>query len=239
MDIRITGLSGLPEVGRGDDLAALIRERATPDADTIVVVAQKIVSKAEGAEVDLRGVQPSELARSWAECWNKDARLVEVVLRQSRRIVKMERGVLIAETHHGFVAANAGVDQSNVPGDHRVTILPADPDASARRLRAQLGCGAVIISDTFGRPWREGLVNVAIGVSGMEAMEDWRGRQDYAGKRLQGTTIALADEIAAASGLVMRKDAGVPVALVSGVEWTRGEGSSRTLLRDPAHDLFR
>jgi coenzyme F420-0:L-glutamate ligase/coenzyme F420-1:gamma-L-glutamate ligase len=239
MDIRITGLSGLPEVGRGDDLAALIRERATPDADTIVVVAQKIVSKAEGAEVDLRGVQPSELARSWAECWNKDARLVEVVLRQSRRIVKMERGVLIAETHHGFVAANAGVDQSNVPGDHRVTILPADPDASARRLRAQLGCGAVIISDTFGRPWREGLVNVAIGVSGMEAMEDWRGRQDYAGKRLQGTTIALADEIAAASGLVMRKDAGVPVALVSGVEWTRAEGSSRTLLRDPADDLFR
>jgi coenzyme F420-0:L-glutamate ligase / coenzyme F420-1:gamma-L-glutamate ligase len=239
MDIRVTGLSGLPEVRRGDDLAALIRERASPDAGTIVVVAQKIVSKAEGAEIDLREVEPSQLARSWAERWNKDARLIEVVLRQSSRIVKMERGVLIAETHHGFVAANAGVDQSNVPGEHRVTLLPADPDASACRLRVRLGCGAVIISDTFGRPWREGLVNVAIGVSGLDAIEDWRGRLDYSGKRLQGTVIALADEIAAAAGLVMRKDAGVPVALVSGVAWIGAEGSSRALLRDPAHDLFR
>src|SRR5581483_11186075 len=132
-----------------------------------------------------------------------------------------------------------GVDQSNVPGEDRVTLLPADPDASASRLRAQLGCGAVIVSDTFGRPWREGLVNVAIGVSGTEALEDWRGREDYTGKLLQGTVIAVADEIAAAAGLVMRKADGVPVALVSGFEWQRAEGSARALLRDPARDLFR
>jgi coenzyme F420-0:L-glutamate ligase/coenzyme F420-1:gamma-L-glutamate ligase len=244
MGIGIIGLRGIPEIRRGDDLAALIRERAAaeghvPASSTIVVVAQKIVSKAEGAEVDLRDIEPSEMARSWATEWRKDARLIEVVLRQSRRIVKMERGVLIAETHHGFVAANAGVDQSNVPGEHRVTLLPADPDRSACRLREQLGCGAVIVSDTFGRPWREGLVNVAIGVSGMEALEDWRGREDYTGKLLQGTIIAVADEIAAAAGLVMRKADGVPVALVTGFDWTRVEGSARTLLRDPAHDLFR
>jgi coenzyme F420-0:L-glutamate ligase/coenzyme F420-1:gamma-L-glutamate ligase len=244
MGIRILGLRGLPEVRRGDDLAAMIRERADADAQaldsaTIVVVAQKIVSKAEGAEADLTEVEPSDLARSWAAQWQKDPRLIEVILRQSRRIVKMERGVLIAETHHGFVAANAGVDQSNVPGEDRVTLLPADPDASACRLRAQLGCGAVIVSDTFGRPWREGLVNVAIGVAGMEALEDWRGRPDYAGKRLQGTVIALADEIAAAAGLVMRKAHGIPLALVYGLEWTAAEGSGRALLRDPAHDLFR
>jgi coenzyme F420-0:L-glutamate ligase/coenzyme F420-1:gamma-L-glutamate ligase len=244
MGIGIVGLDGLPEVRRGDDLAALIRERAAAgghalDNGTIVVVAQKIVSKAEGAEVDLRDVEPSEMARTWAAQWKKDPRFVEIVLRQSRRIVKMERGILIVETHHGFVAANAGVDQSNVPGEDRVTLLPADPDASACRMRAQLGCGAVIVSDTFGRPWREGLVNVAIGVSGIEPLEDWRGCADYTGKRLHGTVVALADEIAAATGLVMRKDAGEPVALVSGLRWLRAEGSARALLRDPAHDLFR
>ena len=244
MGIRIVGLRGLPEVRRGDDLAALIRERAAADghavdSTAVVVVAQKIVSKAEGAEVDLSEIEPSQLARSWAAEWRKDPRLIEVVLRQSRRIVKMERGILIAETQHGFVAANAGVDQSNVPGEDRVTLLPPDPDASACRLRTQLSCGAVIVSDTFGRPWREGLVNVAIGVSGLEALEDWRGRADYTGKLLQGTVIAVADEIAAAAGLVMRKADGVPVALVFGLEWKAAAGSGRALLRDPAHDLFR
>jgi len=244
MGIGIIGVRGIPEVRRGDNLAALIQACATAgghtlDSATIVVVAQKVVSKAEGAEVDLRTVEPSALARDWAGQWNRDPRLIEVVLQQSRRIVKMERGVLIAETHHGFIAANAGVDQSNVPGADRVTLLPADPDASACRLRAKLGCGAVIISDTFGRPWREGLVNIAIGVSGLEPLDDYRGRADYTGKPLQSTVIAVADEIAAAAGLVMRKAEGIPVALVSGLDWTAAEGSGRKLLRDPAHDLFR
>jgi coenzyme F420-0:L-glutamate ligase / coenzyme F420-1:gamma-L-glutamate ligase len=240
MGVRIIGLHGLPEVRRGDDLAALIRARAPAlDARTIVAIAQKVVSKAEGAEVDLRGIAPSALARTWAEQCGRDPRLIEVVLQQSRRIVKMDRGVLIAETHHGFVAANAGVDQSNVPGEDRVTLLPRDPDASACRLRAELGCGAVIISDTFGRPWREGLVNVAIGVAGLEPLEDYRGRPDGTGRPLQSTILAVADELAAAAGLVMRKAEGVPVALISGWEWTPGEGSARSLLRDPGHDLFR
>jgi coenzyme F420-0:L-glutamate ligase/coenzyme F420-1:gamma-L-glutamate ligase len=244
MGIRIIGLHGLPEVRRGDDLAALIRENAAAgghrlDSEVIVVVAQKVVSKAEGAEIDLRAIEPSALARAWASQWHKDPRLIEVILQQSRRIVKMDRGVLIAETHHGFVAANAGVDQSNVPGEDRVTLLPTDPDASACRLRRQLSCGAVIVSDTFGRPWREGLVNVAIGVSGLQPLDDYRGRVDYTGKLLQSTIIAMADEIAAAAGLVMGKSDGIPVALVSGLEWTAAEGSGRALLRDPAHDLFR
>ncbi len=239
MGIRIVGVEGLPEIRRGDDLAVLIRERCTLDAHTIVVVAQKIISKAEGAEIDLRTIEPSERARAWADQWGKDARLIEVILRESRRIVKMERGVIIAETRHGFVAANAGVDQSNVPGADRVTLLPVDPDASACRLRAQLGCGAVIVSDTFGRPWREGLVNVAIGVAGFDPIEDWRGDTDWCGKPLASTTIALADEIAAAAGLVMRKDAGIPVALVEGIEWRAAEGSARKLIRDPGRDLFR
>ena len=229
---------------RGDDLAALIRARADAEGaeltgETIVVIAQKAISKAEGAEADLRAVEPSELARTWAAQYGKDPRLIEVILRQSRRIVKMDRGVLIAETHHGFVAANAGVDQSNVAGEDRVTLLPRDPDASACRLRAQLGCGAVIVSDTFGRPWREGLVNVAIGAAGLEPLEDYRGRPDSAGRPLQSTIIAIADELAAAAGLVMRKTDGVPVALIAGFEWTRAEGSARALLRDPGRDLFR
>ena len=239
MGIRIVGVEGLPEIRRGDDLAALILQRCTPDVRAVVVVAQKIVSKAEGAEIDLRTVDPSERARAWAVEWRKDARLVEVILRESRRIVKMERGVIIAETRHGFVAANAGVDQSNVPGEERVTLLPADPDASARRLRERLGCGAVIVCDTFGRPWREGLVNVAIGVAGFDPIEDWRGRADWCGKPLSTTTVALADELAAAAGLAMRKDAGIPVALVEGLDWRAAQGSARRLIRDPAHDLFR
>ncbi|HYM13745.1 MAG TPA: coenzyme F420-0:L-glutamate ligase, partial [Bryobacterales bacterium] len=153
MPVEIIGLRTLPEVRPGDDLAALIRraaaeERQPLDASTILVVAQKIVSKAEGAVVDLRTIEPSPLARNWAVQWDKDPRLIELVLRQSRRIVKMERGVLISETHHGLVTANAGVDASNAPGEDQATILPADPDASAQSMREALGCGAVIISDT-------------------------------------------------------------------------------------------
>ena len=244
MDLRIVGLNGIPEVHPGDSLAALIRAAAGRGGEplgprTVVVVAQKIVSKAEGAIVDLRTIEPTPFARKWAEQWQKDARLVELTLRQSRRIVRMDRGVLIAETHHGFVAANAGVDQSNVPGEHFATVLPADSDASARSLRQELGCGAVIVSDTFGRPWREGLVNVAIGVSGMEALEDLRGSTDRTGRALSATIIARADELAAAAGLAMPKSAGVPVALIQGFEWTPATGSSAALIRAADRDLFR
>jgi coenzyme F420-0:L-glutamate ligase/coenzyme F420-1:gamma-L-glutamate ligase len=244
MDLRIVGLSGIPEVHPGDSLAALIRtaaERAgeTLGERTVLVIAQKIVSKAEGAIVDLRTIVPTPFAEEWATQWQKDARLVELALRQSRRIVRMDRGVLIAETHHGFVTANAGVDQSNVPGEHFATVLPADSDASARDLRGELGCGAVIVSDTFGRPWREGLVNVAIGISGMEALQDLRGAADRTGRQLSATIIARADELAAAAGLAMAKSAGVPVVLIQGLEWEPADGSSAALIRPVERDLFR
>jgi coenzyme F420-0:L-glutamate ligase/coenzyme F420-1:gamma-L-glutamate ligase len=244
MDIRIVGLDRFPEVRPGDDLAPLILAAAAHAQEaiaqeTIVIVAQKIVSKAEGAIVDLREIQPSEFTIQWARQWGKDARLIELILRQSRRIVRMDRGVLIAETHHGFVAANAGVDQSNVPGECFATVLPSDPDASARGLRTRLNCGALLITDSFGRPWREGLVNVAIGVSGMDALEDCRGSLDRDGHVLQGTIVARADELAAAAGLVMKKAGGVPVAVIHGFQWPSAEGSSTPLIRRPEFDLFR
>jgi coenzyme F420-0:L-glutamate ligase/coenzyme F420-1:gamma-L-glutamate ligase len=240
MSIRIVGVTGLPEVRPGDDLAKLIRVAAGKvDRKTIVVIAQKIVSKSEGAIVDLRSVEPSELARNWATQFGKDPRLIELVLRESRRIVRMDRDVLIAETRHGFVTANAGIDQSNVPGEHFATTLPVDPDASARRIHEGLSCGAVIVSDTFGRPWREGLVNVAIGISGLEALGDLRGARDRLGRVLHATILAVADELAAAAGLAMPKSAGVPVALITGFDWTRGDGSARALIRSPEKDLFR
>ncbi|MCU1258588.1 MAG: cofE [Bryobacterales bacterium] len=244
ISLRISGLESLPEIRPGDSLGALIREAASRegqviDPSTIVVVAQKIVSKSEGALVDLRSIQPSPFAVSWAREWQKDARVIELVLRQSRRVVRMDRGVIIAETHHGFVAANAGVDQSNVPGGDFATVLPEDADRSARDLRCALQCGAVIVSDTFGRPWREGLVNVAVGVSGMEAVEDLRGTHDRGGRSLTATIIAVADELVAAAGLAMPKAAGVPVALIDGYKWRKAEGSSRSLIRPGGMDLFR
>jgi coenzyme F420-0:L-glutamate ligase/coenzyme F420-1:gamma-L-glutamate ligase len=244
MPIHIVGLRTIPEVRQGDNLAELIRVAAEKqklplDGSTIAVVAQKVVSKAEGAVIDLRSIDPSPFAIGWAAQWNKDPRLIEVILGQSRRIVKMDRGVLIAETSHGFITANAGVDRSNVQGEDCVTVLPSDPDASARKLRQDLDCGAVIISDTFGRPWREGLVNVAIGVAGLEALEDYRGAPDREGRLLAATIVALADELAAAAGLVMRKTEGVPVALINGLEWKAAEGSARKLIRPAERDLFR
>jgi coenzyme F420-0:L-glutamate ligase/coenzyme F420-1:gamma-L-glutamate ligase len=244
MSVTITGLETIPEVRQGDDVAVLIADAARRESqqigrETILVVAQKIVSKAEGAVIDLRTVQPSAFAQQWSERWTKDARLIEVILQQSRRIVRMDRGVLITETQHGFVAANAGVDQSNTGGDEIATVLPVDPDASASKIRSALGCGAVIISDTFGRPWREGLVNVAIGVAGMEAVEDLRGTTDRSGRLLSATLIARADELAAAGNLVMGKAAGVPVALIEGFAWRRQEGTAQALIRTPDSDLFR
>jgi coenzyme F420-0:L-glutamate ligase / coenzyme F420-1:gamma-L-glutamate ligase len=239
MRVEIVALSTLPEVRPGDDLALLIRLAAEIDQSVIVAVAQKIVSKSEGAIVDLREIQPSSLAQSWATEWNKDARLIELILAQSRRIVKMDRGVIISETQHGLVCANAGVDQSNVEGDNFATLLPIDPDASARRLLASLGCGAVIITDTFGRPWREGLVDVAIGIAGLDPLDDQRGRTDRHGRKLASTIIAVGDQLAAAAGLLMLKPAGCPVVLIRGYEFQSAEGSARSLLRKPEQDLFR
>ncbi len=239
MAVELLGVAGLPEIRPGDDLAALILAAARLDAGSIVAVAQKIVSKAEGAVVDLRSVEPSARAAGWARRWKKDPRLIELVLRESRRIVKMERGVIISQTLHGFVTANAGVDWSNTGGEHLATILPRDPDASARRLKQTLGCGAVIITDTFGRPWRQGLVNVAIGVAGLEPLEDLRGQRDRNGRPLQSTLLAVADELAAAAGLIMRKTAGAPVVVIRGWDWKPAEGSAGALIRPPDQDLFR
>jgi coenzyme F420-0:L-glutamate ligase / coenzyme F420-1:gamma-L-glutamate ligase len=248
VDLHVLGVGALPEVGRGADLAALIVEavRRRPDPiepGDVFVVAQKVVSKAEGAIVRLDEVSPSAMAAWWAAEARKDARVVEVVLRESRRIVRMDHGILITETRHGFVCANSGVDSSNVePGC--VTVLPDDPDASAGRLRAALstafGCAvAVIVSDTFGRAWREGVVNVAIGVSGLMPLLDYRGTIDTHGRDLTSTVIALADELAGAAEIVTRKSAGTPVAIVRGAAEWAGEGNGKMLVRDARRDLFR
>jgi coenzyme F420-0:L-glutamate ligase/coenzyme F420-1:gamma-L-glutamate ligase len=248
VDLHIFAVPAIPDVAPGADLGALIGEAATRSGRAIApgdvfVVAQKIVSKAEGAFVRLDDVAPSPLAERWAAAHNKDPRVIEVILRESRRIVRMDRGVLIAETYQGFVCANAGVDASNVlPGF--VTVLPKDPDASAGRLRAALsatlGCPvAVIVSDTFGRPWREGVVNVAIGVAGVRPLIDYRGSADRYGRQLQATVIALADELAGAAEIVTRKTAGTPVAIVRGAAEWAGEGSARMLVREAGRDMFR
>ena len=244
MKVRISGLATIGDIQPGNELGPRIREAADREghaigADSIVVVAQKIVSKAEGAIVDLRTIDPSALAKTWAAHWGRDPRLVELVFRQARRIVRMDQGVLIAETRHGLVMANAGVDHSNVAGEDFATVLPDDPGRSACALRTDLQCGAVIVSDTAGRPWREGLVNLAIGISGMEPLEDLRGSTDCAGKQLYGTVVAQCDEIAAAAGLVMPKAGGIPVALIEGYKWKRAEGGLQSMLRPPERDLFR
>jgi coenzyme F420-0:L-glutamate ligase/coenzyme F420-1:gamma-L-glutamate ligase len=237
MPIQIAPISGLPEVHPGDDLALLLRPHVRPDA--VLVVAQKIVSKAEGCLVDLRQIAPSPLALEWAAQSQQDPRLVEVVLGQSRRIVKMDRGVLITETRHGFILANAGVDRSNLPSEHHASILPPDPDASARRLHQALGCAALIITDTFGRPWREGLVNQAIGLSGLAPLEDLRNTRDTHGRLLRATILATADELAAAAGLVMRKTNRTPAAVITGFSFSPSpEASARSLLRPAERDLF-
>ncbi len=248
-EIRVLPVRGLPEVRPGDDLGALIAralaEHGPELADgDVVVVAQKVVSKAEGRLVPLHTVEPSPLARAFAAEYGKDARQVEVVLREARRIVRMERGVLIVETRHGFVCANAGVDASNVAGAEVVSLLPLDPDASAERLRRHLEAAtgrrlAVIISDTFGRPWREGQTNVAIGVAGMSPFRSYIGARDPYGYELRVTNLCVADEIAGAAELVMGKVSAVPVAVVRGVQPAEGEGGARAIVRPAERDLFR
>ena len=241
-------LEGLPAVQPGDDLAALIRDAASQAQLSLeggaLVVCQKIVSKAEGRVVALAKVEPGEEARRIAAEDDKDPRHVEVVLRETRRIVRHAHGVMICETHHGFVCANAGVDLSNATGPETAVLLPLDPDASARRLREALldrrGAGllAVVVSDTFGRPWREGLVDVALGCAGMEPIDDLRGGSDLVGRELEVTATATADQLAAAAGLLMPKASGVPAVWIEGLT-LEGDGTVRETLRDPATDLFR
>ncbi len=248
-DIRIIGLPGIPIVTPGDNLPVLIGRALETTSLTlrngdVMVVTQKIVSKAENCLIQLADITPSAFAVHYAAQWDKDPRSVEVVLQQSRRIVKMDRGVIIAETHHGFICANAGVDQSNMEGSGVVAVLPPDPDASARTIRqglqAMLGVDvAVIISDTFGRPWRDGLVNVAIGLAGMEAVKDYTGLHDAQGYELKVTALSVADELAAAAELVMNKLDQVPVAIIQGYDYPRGEGRLSQLIREPERDLFR
>ncbi|HEY5033552.1 MAG TPA: coenzyme F420-0:L-glutamate ligase [Candidatus Dormibacteraeota bacterium] len=242
--MELIGVDGLPEIGAGDDLAQLIGARIGLVAGDIVVIAQKVVSKAEGRTRNLADVTASDDAVRLAPdlIAQPDPRFVQVVLDESVRILRTER-VLITETRHGFVCANSGVDHSNIPGSDVVTLLPVDPDASAARLRERLRevSGAtvgVIVSDTFGRPWRLGIVNVALGVAGMPALFDMRGRVDDAGKELHATVLAVADEVAAAAGLVMGKTRRTPVVVVRGLE-LEGNGSGRELIRPAAEDLFR
>jgi len=246
--VSIYPISGLPEIVNGAPLAdliadALARLGMSLEAADVVVITQKVVSKAEGRVVSLGGVHPSARATEIGQRIGFDPRHVEVILSESVRIVREAPRVLITETRHGFICANSGVDRSNTGGKEMVVLLPEHPDESARQLRASLlalsGVAVgVVISDSFGRPWREGQVNVAIGAAGVVAMRDYRGREDPDGYELQGTELAVVDELASAAELVMGKLDRLPVALVRGASLA-GDGRVQTLLRDPATDLFR
>lgn len=237
-ELRLTALEGVPEVSAGDDLPRLLAERVPPGPG-ILVVAQKVVSKAEGREVPLDSVEPGERALEVARIVDKDPRQVELILRETRRVVRQVPGVLICETRHGLVCANAGVDLSNASADDVAVLLPVDPDASAARILDALGPGrAVIVSDTFGRAWRLGLVDMAIGVAGMAPLRDYIGESDRRGRELQVTVMALADQLAAGAGILMEKAAGVPAVWIEGIRPT-GDGALRDLIREPDRDLFR
>ncbi|MGZ8437483.1 MAG: coenzyme F420-0:L-glutamate ligase [Candidatus Limnocylindrales bacterium] len=251
--LQVIALAGLPEIRTGDDLARLIGDALRAAAgilplrdDDVIVVTQKIVSKAEGAIVDLTTVEPRTEAVEFARRWDRDPRQVEVVLREARRVVRMTNGVLITETAHGFICANGGIDASNVgPGSGSiVTLLPADPDASAARireaLRSRFGVDVpVVISDSFGRPWRWGIVDVAIGISGLAPLDDLRGTVDADGRIMRSTVRAVADELASAAELALGKTAGRPVALIRGAVFRRAESSIREALMPAENDLFR
>ena len=239
--ITILPVEGLPEIQEGDDLAALIAERAELQGGDVLVVAQKSVSKAEGRVVRLADVEPSDEARRLAG--DQDPRRVEVILRESKRIVRARPPLMIAETRHGFVCASAGVDSSNAPGPETVVLLPEDPDASAARLRDRIRelTGAdvgVIVSDSFGRPWRQGTTDVAIGLAGVQPLLDLKGERDRVGYELHATVIAVADELAGAAELVLGKTSGIPAAVIRGVE-ASGEGTARDLVMPAERDLFR
>jgi coenzyme F420-0:L-glutamate ligase / coenzyme F420-1:gamma-L-glutamate ligase len=245
-ELRIRPLTGLPELREGDDLGALIAEAGSPGEGEIVVISQKAVSKVEGRVRLLSEVKPGERARKLAAELAKDPALLELILRESERVVRAERGVLITETSQGWVCANAGIDSSNLEEGH-VSLLPLDGDGSARRIRAQIAAAAgsspaVVIADSFGRAWRLGQADVAIGCAGLAPLADWRGRRDRQGVELSATVIAIADELASAADLTRDKDSGVPVAIVSGLAdlVNADDGPGAWSLRRPAEDdLFR
>jgi coenzyme F420-0:L-glutamate ligase/coenzyme F420-1:gamma-L-glutamate ligase len=248
-ELRVLPVRGLPEIEVGAPLGDLIAARAELHDGDVLVVSQKIVSKAEGRVRRLSSVSPGREAHRLAAILGKEPALVELILQESREVLRAERGVLIAETHHGFVCANAGIDFSNLPDDGTVCLLPEDPDASARKLRGELtavvagetGVG-VVISDSFGRAWRIGQSEVAIGCAGLEPLDDWRGRHDAHGQNLEATQIAIADEVAAAADLVRGKDSRVPAAIVRGLDRfvTPDDGPGAAALRRPRDDdLFR
>ncbi|HET8912275.1 MAG TPA: coenzyme F420-0:L-glutamate ligase [Ktedonobacteraceae bacterium] len=256
-ELRIIPIKGIGEIAADADLGKIIytaiqAQGLQIEASDILVITQKIVSKAEGRVVQLDEIQPSAFAKKFANEYKKDAQHVEVVLQESHRIVRMSHGVLISETEHGFICANAGVDESNVNGARQLTLLPHDSDLSARKIRtrlqqltsenarqAEVPDLAIIISDTWGRPWRNGQVNMAIGVAGMESIADYRGQDDPYGYRLEASAIAVADELASAAELVMGKIDQIPVALIRGYHYTRSESDSRMLIRDASTDMFR
>ena len=246
--ISIIGLEGIPLIQRGDDPGRIIveaaeRQKVGIEDNDIIVVTQKIVSKAEGRLVELKEIEPSEFAKEIADRTDRDPRHVEVILRDTSRIVKMKRGILITETKHGFVSANAGVDRSNVE-EGLVSLLPEDPDESARRIRDEIReiTGketAVIITDTWSRPWRLGQVDFAIGLAGMSPFRDYRGETDMFGYTLSVTNIAVADELASAAELVKGKLRGIPVVIIRGYDYPKGEGSAKDMVRPIEEDLFR
>jgi coenzyme F420-0:L-glutamate ligase/coenzyme F420-1:gamma-L-glutamate ligase len=242
----------MPEIESGDEVGGLLASALASSGESledgdVAVISQKAVSKAEGRIVDLRDMEPGDRAVELAGRLDKDPRLVQLILRESAAIVRAERGVLIVEGRSGWISANAGIDTSNVPGTELVALLPADPDGSARRIRAELrrACGvapAVVIADSFGRPWRLGQVDVAIGCAGLAVVDDWRGRVDRHGRELAATAVAVPDEVAAAADLVRAKDEGVPVAIVRGLARfvTAEDGPGAAALRRPKdEDLFR
>nr|MDO8081485.1 coenzyme F420-0:L-glutamate ligase [Candidatus Freyarchaeota archaeon] len=247
--IQIIGLKEIPIIREGDNIPKLIVEAAEAQGieiknKDIFVIAQTIVSRAEGSVVDLNTVIPSDLAIRTGEKFEKDPRQVEVIFREARQIVRMEYAI-ITETKHGFICANSGVDKSNMPGENFVTLLPKDPEKSAREIRTELerltGVKvAVIISDTHGRPFREGAINVALGVSGMKPLWDRRGDVDLFGYVLKSTIVGIADELASAAELIMGEaDEGIPVVIIRGFNYIEGEGSVKDLMRSPEKDMFR
>ncbi len=247
--LEVFGVEGLPEIAVGDDLAAQIVAAANDNGEPlqdrdVVVITSKIVSKAEGCSVELDEVEPSTFAASWAQRWEKDPRVVEVVLRESKRIIRQIGPVLITETHHGFCCANSGVDQSSSGAHGRVLVLPKDSDASARRFRqrfAELGVDvAVVISDTFGRPWREGQTDIAIGIAGMHPLYSYIGQHDPHGHEFRVQEICVADELTAAAELVKGNTSRVPVAVIRGHHWAADDDATMApVLRDAERDLFR
>jgi coenzyme F420-0:L-glutamate ligase/coenzyme F420-1:gamma-L-glutamate ligase len=248
-EIRIIPIRHIPEIKQRDNLASLIvaaldKQKISLEAHDIVVITQKIVSKSEGRIIDLDTIAPSASAQEIAKKHGKDSRYIELVLKESKRIVRMDHGVIISETHHGFICANAGVDESNAGAENTALLLPVNPDKSAKKIRDELQKSSgislgVIISDTWGRPWREGQVNFAIGTSGLDVLVDYRGKKDSFGFELRASLIAIADELASAAELATGKIDAVPVVIIRGYRFKTSENGSKTLLRDPKKDLFR